>query len=151
MASALHHIFTAVEYEDVQTMWWIKRIQVLCPKIEGIVLSSGISQHVVHWKSTDVSEEHITSIFRNQHEAELCLLPASGCFIAWLTLGPWRWRWYVTPKRRLTFNGIYGVISQKIGLFITSALRTSNPTTSKAFYCLLQPNYWQRNGSNLSP
>jgi hypothetical protein len=28
------------------------------------VLSSGIYRHVVRWKSTDVSEEHISSIFR---------------------------------------------------------------------------------------
>jgi hypothetical protein len=28
------------------------------------VLSSGIQRRVVHWKSTDVSEVHITSIFR---------------------------------------------------------------------------------------
>jgi hypothetical protein len=28
----------------------------------------------------------------------------------------------------LTFNGIHGVISQEIELFITTAVRTSNPT-----------------------
>jgi hypothetical protein len=33
----------------------------------------------------------------------------------------------VPPKRRLTFNGLHGVISQKIVLFITTAVRTSNP------------------------
>jgi hypothetical protein len=30
---------------------------------------------------------------------------------------PWRWRRYVSLKCRLTFNGFYGVISQKIILF----------------------------------
>jgi hypothetical protein len=35
---------------------------------------------------------------------------------------------YVPPKRRLTLNGLHGVISQKIILFITTAVRTSNPT-----------------------
>jgi hypothetical protein len=34
----------------------------------------------------------------------------------------------VPPKRRLTFNGLHGVISQNIVLFITTAGRTSNPT-----------------------
>jgi hypothetical protein len=29
-------------------------------------------------------------------------------------LRPWRWRRYVPPKRRLTFNGLHGVTSQKI-------------------------------------
>jgi hypothetical protein len=28
-----------------------------------------------------------------------------------------KWRRYVLPKRRLTFNGLHGVISQKIELF----------------------------------
>jgi hypothetical protein len=32
------------------------------------------------------------------------------------------------PKRRLTFNRLHGVISLKIELFITTAVRTSNPT-----------------------
>jgi hypothetical protein len=35
---------------------------------------------------------------------------------------------YVTPKRRLALNNLYGVISQKLVLFMTTALRTSNPT-----------------------
>jgi hypothetical protein len=30
-------------------------------------------------------------------------------------------------KLRLTSNGLHGVISQKIVLFITTAVRTSNP------------------------
>jgi hypothetical protein len=34
---------------------------------------------------------------------------------------------HVPPKRRLTFNGLHGVISHKIELFITTAVRTSNP------------------------
>jgi hypothetical protein len=33
------------------------------------------------------------------------------------------------PKRRLTFNGLQGVISQKIVLFINTVVRTSNPTS----------------------
>jgi hypothetical protein len=33
-------------------------------------------------------------------------------------------------SQTLTFNGLYGVISQKIVLFIITAVRTSNPTTS---------------------
>jgi hypothetical protein len=35
---------------------------------------------------------------------------------------------YVPPKRRLTLNGLHGVISQKMVLFITTAVRTSNHT-----------------------
>jgi hypothetical protein len=39
-----------------------------------------------------------------------------------------RWRWHVPPKRRLTFAGLHAVLSQKIELFITTAVRTSNHT-----------------------
>jgi hypothetical protein len=38
-----------------------------------------------------------------------------------------RWKRY-SPKRRMTFNGLHGVISQKIVFFITTAERTSDPT-----------------------
>jgi hypothetical protein len=31
------------------------------------------------------------------------------------------------PKRRLAFNGLHGVISQKIELVMTTAVRTLNP------------------------
>jgi hypothetical protein len=42
--------------------------------------------------------------------------------------GHGRWRQHVSPKRQLTFNGLHGIISQKIELFITTAVRTSSPT-----------------------
>jgi hypothetical protein len=35
---------------------------------------------------------------------------------------------HVHPERRLTFNKLRGVISQKTGSLITTAVRTSNPT-----------------------
>jgi hypothetical protein len=34
----------------------------------------------------------------------------------------------VPPKRQLKLNGLHGVISQKMILFITTAVQTSNPT-----------------------
>jgi hypothetical protein len=34
----------------------------------------------------------------------------------------------VPPQLRLTLNGLHGVISQKMILFMTTALKTSNPT-----------------------
>jgi hypothetical protein len=43
-------------------------------------------------------------------------------------LRPWRWRRYFPPKRWLTLNGLHGVIFQKMILFITTAVKTSNPT-----------------------
>jgi hypothetical protein len=41
---------------------------------------------------------------------------------------PWRWRLYDPPKRRLTLNKLHGVMSQNMILFITNAVKTSNPT-----------------------
>jgi hypothetical protein len=52
-------------------------------------------------------------------------VPASCWFFAWFILRPGRQR-HVSPKRRLTFNRLQGIISQKIGLFITTAVRTSH-------------------------
>jgi hypothetical protein len=42
--------------------------------------------------------------------------------------GGLRWR-YVPLKRQLIFNGLHGVISQKIVLFIMTTVRTSNPAS----------------------
>jgi hypothetical protein len=33
------------------------------------------------------------------------------------------------------FNGVYGIISQKIVLFITTAVKTSNPAFKYQLYC----------------
>jgi hypothetical protein len=57
-------------------------------------------------------------------------------FLPLLIFRPWRWRRYDLPKRRLTFNGLHGFISQKIALFITTAVRTSNFTTDPLISCL---------------
>jgi hypothetical protein len=53
----------------------------------------------------------------------------SRCYLARLILRPWRRRRYVPPTRRLIFSWLHGVVSQKIVPFITTAVRTSNPTT----------------------
>jgi hypothetical protein len=60
----------------------------------------------------------------------------SQCYLAWLILRRWKWRRHAPPKRRLAFNGLQGVISQKRQLFTTTAVRTSNPTnTSLSLLC----------------
>jgi hypothetical protein len=66
---------------------------------------------VVRWSSTDVSGKHAASSSQ-----------------AWFIRRPWRWKRYVPPKPRLTFNGLHGVISRKIEFFIITAARTSHPT-----------------------
>jgi hypothetical protein len=49
-------------------------------------------------------------------------------FLLKLFLRPWRRRWYVPPKRQLQLNRLHGVTSQKVILFITTAVKTSNLT-----------------------
>jgi hypothetical protein len=52
---------------------------------------------------------------RKQNSA--CRLLSHWCF-AWLILRPWIWRQHVPAKRRLTLNGLHGVINQKKALSI---------------------------------
>jgi hypothetical protein len=68
----------------------------------------------ISWKLTDVSEEHI----------------ASNIMAIW----PWRWKRNFPPKRRLIFDELRGFISQKIGLFITTAVRTKNHISWRKAY-----------------
>jgi hypothetical protein len=42
---------------------------------------------------------------------------ASCWFLAWLIFQPGNWRRHVPPKSRLTFNGLYDVVSQKVEEF----------------------------------
>jgi hypothetical protein len=58
-----------------------------------------------------------------------------------LFLRPWRWRRYVPPKRRLTLNGLHNVISQKLLLFITTAVKTSNPQDTFKFSARMGVNF----------
>jgi hypothetical protein len=53
-------------------------------------------------------------------------------YLACLIPTPWGWKWYFLPKRLLTFNGLHGVISQKLVLFVNTAVRTSNPNRNGA-------------------
>jgi hypothetical protein len=55
-----------------------------------------------------------------------------------LILVPWRWKRNVPLKCRLTFNGLHGVITQKIEIFITTDVSTSNPTYLSMFSSLYQ-------------
>jgi hypothetical protein len=49
-------------------------------------------------------------------------------FLAWLILRPRRWRRQVPSKHVLTFNGLHGVISKKMDLFVVAAVKPTNPT-----------------------
>jgi hypothetical protein len=98
-------------------------------------LKSTIFWNITPCSPLSVSEKHIASIFRVEE-----IKSPSTCFHAGFLLNlfcrPWRWRLYVPPKRLLTFNGLHGVIFQKTVLFMTTAVRTSNPTYEFFHYIL---------------
>jgi hypothetical protein len=59
----------------------------------------------------------VVIISRERYKSSVCHL-LSRWFLARVILRPWSCMRYVPPKRRLTFKGIHGVISQKILVFI---------------------------------
>jgi hypothetical protein len=78
---------------------------------------------------------------------DTCFTPISCCI-----LGPWRWRRNGPPKRRLTLNGLHGVISQNslflsfssaFSLSLRSVYETSGPSGRSPASCSGGP------GSNL--
>jgi hypothetical protein len=63
-------------------------------------------------------------------------------FLGWLTLRPWRWRWYV-PLKHWAISKLCSVTTQETVLFIVTTTRTSNPggrfnfTVSSVKYCII--------------
>jgi hypothetical protein len=103
-----------------------------------------MSRCVVRWNSTVISWENNAqcprvSKTRNHQPKSFCLPSTSILFLTWLTLRPWRWGWYIRPKRRLTFTRLHGVTSKKIDLFAVSAVGTSNPRLIFLLSCIFYP------------
>jgi hypothetical protein len=77
------------------------------------VLTPVVMKNSVFWDITPCSPLKVKRRFRWTYRKQG--LPfASFWFLAWLILRPWRWRRHVLPKRQSTFNGLHGVIAQKI-------------------------------------
>jgi hypothetical protein len=103
------------------------------------------------WESRDSEKEIIKSsnfwnitpcipLKFNRLGRKCCLLVLlAACFMSVSCMAyssTCRWRRHVPPKRRLTFNGPRGVISHRIELFLTTAVRTSNCTNNLLIcYC----------------
>jgi hypothetical protein len=97
-------------------------------KISRKLIEHRIWQEILRrWNSVNTSYCWVQNLSSGSNR-ELYLLSASCLFLFWLILWPWWWRRHVPPKWWLTFNRLQGVISQKIQLYITAAVRTSNPT-----------------------
>jgi hypothetical protein len=75
------------------------------------VLRATVMRSSIFWDIRPCSPLKVNQSSRSCHLV-------SRWFLACLILRTWRWRRNVPPKRRLTFDGLHGVISQKIELFI---------------------------------
>jgi hypothetical protein len=78
---------------------------------------------------TSVFSSALTRLIAQENFSSACYL-LSRWILAWFILRSWRFKRHFPPKCRLTFNGLYDVISQKTELFITTAVRNSRPTLS---------------------
>jgi hypothetical protein len=77
---------------------------------------------LIHYPSYSYSTHKSPLLYTETHCCKyLCLMPASCSFLAWLTLQPWRWKRYVSLKRRLTFTGLRGGSGGIAPPFLTSA------------------------------
>jgi hypothetical protein len=77
------------------------------------VLTAVVMKSTIFWDITVCSPLSV-----NRRFGVIYRLHLHGGFLLSLFLRPWRWRRYVTPKRRLTLNGLHGVISRKMVLFM---------------------------------
>jgi hypothetical protein len=125
------YIYSAGYWLDSQSwhrLCWVRYFSVPTDK-----RWAGVSMRAILLPSTSLT---IHLLFYNlappssgyQHEAgskRLCLTLASCWFLAWIILRPRRRRRHIPPKRRLTFNGLHGVISMKTEFFIRIILSLS--------------------------
>jgi hypothetical protein len=111
----------------ISTYWCNGDIKLVCSvkHVSRGMPSSGMWRRVgLMW--TDISEEHIASIFRVEKSASerdtsshlLTLVPRLRIFLSW------RWRRNVLPKRRFT-QDLHGTTSQKTAFFINTAVKIS--------------------------
>jgi hypothetical protein len=86
---------------------------------------------------TDVSEERIASIFREEKSAREEPVWAGGC----------RLRRYVPPKRRLT-QDLHSATSQETTFFIVTAVKASNLSNRLFIVAEIKLVRWKR-GANM--
>jgi hypothetical protein len=84
----------------------------------------GLADPVNCWLEAElhyITAVRFTTSLPNQNHCFLCFFvpfkTTTSTLVSWLAaLPPWRWKWYVIPKRRLTYR-LYGTISQKMVTF----------------------------------
>jgi hypothetical protein len=121
--------------------------------------SRKIQCHVIRWNSTEVSKQHVASMFRLKNKPKR-KRAGSRWFTDYLTLRPWIWRRHVPLKLLLICNGAHDVVSQKMEL----SRRTATPLTGigsvppvvalcctkyrQFSCCILVTWYYSRHGGN---
>jgi hypothetical protein len=89
------------------------------------VLTAVVMKSSIFWDTKQCSafkfNRHFWGIFRLRLQGRRI-----NCFVASLILRHRRWRSHFSPKRRLTFNGLHGGISQNIELFIQNVFLLEN-------------------------
>jgi hypothetical protein len=85
-----------------------------------------------HWEPSSIFHRPSVSYIYSGFPARrlFCLPPA---YLLKLFLRPWRWRRYVPTS--VATNRLHGVTSQKMILFITTAVKTSNPKHKASSHC----------------
>jgi hypothetical protein len=99
----------------------IKQRSALLKFKKTMLLTAVVTKSSILWDTTPCSQLKVNRRFGGTRRLRLygrALLPTCLRWLpTWLILRPWRWRRLVLPKYQLTFNGLHGVISQKIVLF----------------------------------
>jgi hypothetical protein len=94
-------------HKNTSIIWNIRQ----CSSVKNNLRFGGT--YCLHLQGWRISQE------RNQREI--------GNKFNWLTLRPWRRKWYVPPECKLIFNRKYTVISKNTEISIVIAVRTQNP------------------------
>jgi hypothetical protein len=100
--------------------------------LETNMLSVSYNQQY-YWRLINIQISQWIRTWRVSSQAAGACHLLTYWFLLKLFLRPWRWRRYVPPKRRLQLNRLHDVTSQKTILFITTAVKTSNPTNKNIF------------------
>jgi hypothetical protein len=95
------------------------KMTVILKSVRFEILTAMVMNSSIFWDITPCSPLKVNRRFRgisSESKNRPNRKPASStCYLLqdWLIFRPRKWKRYVSPKRRLTFNGLYGIISQK--------------------------------------